>query len=114
MQFAASYSGQIALLGLSYKTNVDDMRESPAAEIVKKVAEKSKNTIWAVEPHLDELPKNLQGIEGLELVSIENAFRHADHLISLVDHSIFKGAAETYQKEIHQALQLRPKELVEV
>lgn len=106
LEFAAQNKGQLALLGMSYKINVDDMRESPAVEIIKEVAKHSKKTIWLAEPHLDDLPSKLKELGNLELVSTEKAFRSADHLIALVEHSIFQGAAETYQKEVHPVLSL--------
>ncbi|MCA9837571.1 MAG: UDP-N-acetyl-D-mannosamine dehydrogenase [Trueperaceae bacterium] len=106
LDFIDHHEGQVALLGLSYKINVDDMRESPAMHIAEEIAKKTKSKVWLVEPHLNALPPELVSYERLELVSIERAFREAKHFISLVDHSIFKGAAETYQKEIHDVLSL--------
>ena len=48
----------IGLLGLSYKPNVDDLRESPALEIARKIASRRIGTVLAVEPHLNELPNS--------------------------------------------------------
>lgn len=96
----------IVLLGLSYKANVDDMRESPAIELVDRLAKETKHKLWLVEPHLSQLPAELAVHDNLELVSIETAFRTAQQFIVLVEHSIFQGASETYQKPLRQVLSL--------
>src|SRR5262249_1919330 len=56
----------IACLGLAYKKDVDDLRESPAVEIVKKLAEQKLGELLVVEPHISKLPKELSDL-GLEL-----------------------------------------------
>ncbi|MCC6077602.1 UDP-N-acetyl-D-mannosamine dehydrogenase [Bacillus cereus] len=78
----------IACLGLAFKANIDDLRESPALEIVKNLAELNVGRIIAVEPHVDVLPKSLQD-NKIELLSIERAIKDADILLVLVDHEIF-------------------------
>ena len=49
---------RIACLGLSYKANIDDLRESPAVHIVQRLAERldGRGTILVVEPHVPALP----------------------------------------------------------
>ncbi|MGW1369065.1 UDP-N-acetyl-D-mannosamine dehydrogenase [Providencia hangzhouensis] len=79
----------IACFGLSFKPNIDDLRESPAMHITKMVANWNPGKTYAVEPHIDELPTSLKGIS--ELVSIEKAVNEADVILMLVDHNMFKG-----------------------
>jgi len=76
----------IACFGLAFKANVDDLRESPALEITKHLAEKRIGTVLAVEPHVSVLPK---GLEKATLVSAEEAMKRADILVILVDHKAF-------------------------
>lgn len=78
----------IACLGLSYKANVDDMRESPAVLIVKELAESKAGRIMAVEPNSDELPHELNGLP-VEMADLETALTTADILVLLVDHREF-------------------------
>jgi UDP-N-acetyl-D-mannosaminuronic acid dehydrogenase len=84
----------VACLGLAYKANVEDMRESPAVEIVAALSREfhylgGETRILVVEPHANELPEELHGLHGLERASIDDVSR-ADLLVLLVDHDEFK------------------------
>jgi UDP-N-acetyl-D-mannosaminuronic acid dehydrogenase len=83
---------QVALLGLSYKADVDDARESPAIEIVHELAGRTTSKLWVVEPHLQALPKSLAELANVTLVDEETAYRKADILVMLVPHSSFQKA----------------------
>lgn len=80
---------KIACLGLAFKPDIDDLRESPALKITEKLAEKYPNQILAVEPNVEELPAKLAD-KGIELVQLDDALA-ADVLVILVDHKEFKG-----------------------
>ena len=71
----------IALLGLTYKPDVDDLRESPALYITKKLMEEGYHIV-AVEP-------NIEFLEGVPLVSLEKAIEKAQLLVLLVPHREF-------------------------
>ena len=62
----------IACLGLSYKKDVDDLRESPAVEIVRRLAEERVGELLVVEPHISKLPDEL-GELGLTLQDFDRA-----------------------------------------
>jgi UDP-N-acetyl-D-mannosaminuronic acid dehydrogenase len=78
----------IACLGLSYKANVDDLRESPAVEIVEHLAKTGAATLLLVEPHVNALPASLAAL-GLELWDFDRALERANILLLLVDHASF-------------------------
>ncbi|MEP5568705.1 MAG: UDP-N-acetyl-D-mannosamine dehydrogenase [Halioglobus sp.] len=80
----------IACLGLAFKANVDDLRESPAAEICRALADIESVTISAVEPHISELPKTFNTRPNIQLAVPEAAIRAADVLVLLVDHRQFR------------------------
>lgn len=80
---------KIACFGLAFKPNIDDLRESPAMNITKQVADWHSGTTLAVEPNIHELPTKLKGIT--ELVSTEQALKEADIVLMLVDHQQFKA-----------------------
>ncbi|WP_180168510.1 UDP-N-acetyl-D-mannosamine dehydrogenase [Acinetobacter sp. YH01003] len=76
----------VACYGLAFKPDIDDLRESPALEITKKLAEQGLN-ILAIEPNIYELPAKL--LSNVKLISLEEHEVADIHLI-LVDHKEFK------------------------
>ena len=78
----------IACLGLSYKADVDDLRESPALEIVAELADRKVAELLVVEPHISALPKALAD-RGLELTDFDMAIERANVVLLLVDHGAF-------------------------
>ena len=77
----------IACLGLAFKPNVDDLRESPSVKICSQLAASSLYRVLAVEPHIRTLPTALLG--NAELVDLATAVRDADIILLLVDHAEF-------------------------
>lgn len=78
---------RVACLGLSFKPDIDDLRESPAVQIVKVLAHKYPNSVMVVEPNIKNLPPELE--DSVELLSIEDACESADVIVVLVDHKCF-------------------------
>ena len=81
----------IACLGLSYKANVDDLREGPPVEIAAELGRRKVGRILVVEPHIVCLPPALHGIDTLEFCTMGAALERADIAVLLVDHSAFRG-----------------------
>jgi UDP-N-acetyl-D-mannosaminuronic acid dehydrogenase len=78
----------IACLGLSFKANIDDMRESPAVDVVRLLAEIPGIKLLAAEPHAQGLPLELQGL-GITFTDALTAIDKADIVVLLVDHRHF-------------------------
>lgn len=78
----------IACYGLAFKPDIDDLRESPALNITKKIADFHSGVIIAVEPNINELPSK---INTLKLSTFETAKKTADVHLLLVDHKEFKS-----------------------
>lgn len=76
---------RVACLGLAYKPNIDDVRESPAIEVVRSLHEQLDAELLVVEPHLQRCP-----VEGLELHDPESALQQADIVVILVGHRHFR------------------------
>lgn len=80
---------KIACFGLAFKPDIDDLRESPAMQITKMIADWHTGTTYVVEPNINELPNALEGL--CQLVSTEVAVANADIILLLVDHKQFKA-----------------------
>ena len=81
----------IACLGLAFKANIDDVRESPAVEIVRRVAIQHPDAeILVAAPHKDHLPQELAVIENIRLVETDKAIEAAQVVVLLVDHDKFR------------------------
>lgn len=79
----------VACLGLAYKPDIDDLRESPAVEIATHLADANVNLL-IVEPHISELPQAIAGRPNVKLMDADTAIRDADIIVVLVGHSTFK------------------------
>lgn len=77
----------VACYGLTFKANIDDLRESPALQITIDFSYSHQGRVLVVEPNIDSLPRE---ISNLELVSKEKAFEMAHIHVLLVDHVEFK------------------------
>lgn len=78
----------IACLGLAYKPDIDDFRESPAVEVVAQLAQAHPGRVLVVEPFARQLPAALEG--RVELCSIDEALDRAAVVALLVDHGQFR------------------------
>jgi len=63
----------IACLGLTYKADVDDLRQSPALDIVIELAGYGEAQLLVVEPHLNKLPQQLADFNGVEKTELKDA-----------------------------------------
>tara|TARA_R110001599_G_scaffold262322_1_gene462816 strand:- start:17072 stop:18280 length:1209 start_codon:yes stop_codon:yes gene_type:complete len=73
----------IACLGLAFKADIDDLRESPSVEIVKKLSALNIADIVVCEPNIKSHPT-------FKLLDLETAVEKADIIVVLVDHTPFK------------------------
>ena len=86
---AANPNARVACLGLAFKANIDDFRESPARLVASMLAQRFKDRIQIVEPYTAELPREFDGT-GASLIDLDTALEEADILIVLVDHDVFR------------------------
>lgn len=77
----------LAIYGLAFKPNIDDLRSSPALQICKEILSAHPGTVLAVEPNIVELP---EALGRATLASFEEAQRTADIHLLLVGHREFR------------------------
>lgn len=83
---------KVACLGLAFKPDIDDLRESPALEITSHVAKLGCQVV-AVEPNISELPSRLNA-PALSLGQLDESLDAADVVCVLVKHKPFVEAIE--------------------
>ena len=88
----------VACMGLAFKANIDDFRESPARFIAARLARKFAERIKIVEPYARELPVEF-GETGAQLVDIDTALESCGILIVLVDHDLFRSIPADERKD---------------
>ncbi len=79
----------IACLGLAFKPNIDDLRESPAMKIAKRIEGLGFAKQYLVEPNINAIPEVFD-VKSTELINLEAAMVKVDIVVLLVDHTAFK------------------------
>ena len=84
----------IAIMGLAFKPNIDDLRESPAKYIAQKVLQNANNEeYYIVEP-------NIETHKVFKLTDYKTAVEKADIIVFLVAHDEFKALCIGKEKEV--------------
>ena len=83
----------IGCLGLAFKANIDDLRESPALDIVRKLIAMDVGKVMACEPNVHG------GFSEFPVYNVGQVLKEADILVVLVDHDEFKAIDQRALKE---------------
>ena len=87
LRFRADNPGRtprVALMGVAFKPDIDDLRESPSRHIIDRVMSRNPEAEYmVVEPYVDS-------VKGLELTDTETAWNNADIAVMLTAHTPFK------------------------
>lgn len=80
----------VAALGIAFKADIDDLRESPSRDIVNTLSEQlTRGTVLVVEPNIGSLPEDLSEQPNIRLEGLADAVAAADIVLLLVDHQEF-------------------------
>ncbi len=91
---------RVACLGLSYKPDIDDLRESPAVEVVRQLRQRREvGELYLVEPHLSDSP-----FEDLSLWDLDSALERADIVVILVAHRVFRQRVDARRLQSHAVI----------
>jgi UDP-N-acetyl-D-mannosaminuronic acid dehydrogenase len=88
----ATEKPRVLLLGLTYKADVDDLRESPAIIIAQAIKGWEQCELMVCEPHV--APSKLKALFAGAVVSLEQGLGRADVVVSLVGHQAFKDVSK--------------------
>jgi UDP-N-acetyl-D-mannosaminuronic acid dehydrogenase len=83
---------RVACLGLAYKPDVDDLRESPSLEIAKELAARDDMDVIAIDPYVESHP-------DLELRQLDDGLDDFDIVVLLVPHREFRRMPHRWLKE---------------
>ena len=81
------------ILGLAYKPDIDDLRESPAIEIANQLVERGYRVV-ACEPN-----RSTPEIQGIKNLSLQEILDQADSVITTMGHQEFKNEKESIKKK---------------
>ncbi|MFZ4847486.1 UDP binding domain-containing protein, partial [Enterococcus casseliflavus] len=93
---------KIAVLGLAYKGNIDDARESPAVEIAKRLKQKKALQVTTYDPY----------VATSDVAQIEAALTDSDLALILCDHDAFKDIAPAAIQAMKQKIVFDTKNIV--
>src|SRR5690606_24939000 len=88
---AAKPESRVACMGLTYKADVDDFRESPALEIATALSQRHGDKVFCIDPYENALPADKVASLGLQFMDLDQAMRECDILVMLVPHQAFRS-----------------------
>jgi UDP-N-acetyl-D-mannosaminuronic acid dehydrogenase len=89
----------LGILGITYKPDTDDLRESPALFIAQQLTKEHPHTILVDDPHIDQ--QLLKKMNLSPLGNLESALNAIDILVCLVDHTEYKAIRSLLKNHPH-------------
>ena len=82
------YGAKVAIMGLAYKKNIDDARESPSIKIIEELVNRGAE-VRVYDPYVESIETKVGVLHSEK--SIEDALRDVDCAVFVVDHDVFMG-----------------------
>jgi len=101
---AQEVSGPILLLGLSYKENVADFRESPSLKIARRLTASLGERVLCADPFADLNAETRQAVAGLNIVDAEPALSQAAIVVMLVSHAAYAAFRTAESQHLHDVV----------
>lgn len=92
-----SHEITITCCGLTFKADIDDLRESPALAITHAIVNMHPGPVMVVEPHIENLPAILE--KKAMLYPLDEALLETDVLVFLVNHKVFQRLSKTLHEQ---------------
>ena len=80
---------EIACLGLAYKSDTEDLRESPAIKVIQELHSSVSCQLLVVDPYVAALPPELVTKSRVKMVDLDTALDNAQVVVTLTDHTKF-------------------------
>ena len=87
---------KLACLGLTFKPDIDDLRESPALRVAEMLSRDFTGNLLLVEPNVVDLP---EALKSCQKVSFDQAMEQADIVVLLVAHESFRGLQQKVKSD---------------
>ena len=97
---ASMPDAKVACLGLTYKPDVDDFRESPAFEIATQLTARHGARVMSADPYAGALGNVAEKPVSLNMASPEDALEAADIIVMLVGHTAFRAFPRPEGKQV--------------
>ncbi|MGY1425771.1 UDP-N-acetyl-D-mannosamine dehydrogenase [Lysobacter sp. A289] len=91
---------KVACLGLAYKPDVDDFRESPAFSIAARLSARHGARVLCSDPYADALAEDVRKKAALNMVPPEQALADAEIIVLLVAHTAFRALPRPQGKRV--------------
>jgi UDP-N-acetyl-D-mannosaminuronic acid dehydrogenase len=91
---------KVACMGLTYKPDVDDFRESPSLDIASMLSRRFTGRVMCCDPFAEALADAEARERGIAFVDIGQALQEADVIVMLVAHSTFRAYPKPLGKTI--------------
>jgi UDP-N-acetyl-D-mannosaminuronic acid dehydrogenase len=95
---------RIACLGLTYKPDVDDFRESPSLQIARAIAARYPGRVTCVDPFAEAIGHSGETVDGIVFGGLDATIAAADIIVMLVGHSQFRELPRPQGKSVVDAI----------